>query len=50
MKMSALRQLIREEVEHVLDEAEKASAGPPKTFNEFRKKMAAAFKKAKSTC
>lgn len=45
MKLNSLRKLIREEVEQALDEAEKKPAGP-KSFDDFRKKFAAALKKA----
>lgn len=48
MKLQDLRKLIKEEVESVLDEADKAKKGPPKSFGEFRKQLAAALKKAKA--
>ncbi len=48
MKLQDLRKLIKEEVEAVLDEADKAKKGPPKSFGEFRKQLAAALKKAKA--
>lgn len=48
MKLQDLRRLIKEEVEQVLDEAEKAKKGPPTSFGGFRKQLAAALKKAKA--
>lgn len=46
MNLESLRKLIKEEVEGALDEADKASQGPPKTFADFRKRMGVALKKA----
>ena len=46
MNLESLRKLIREEVEGALDEADKASQAPPKTFEEFRKAIGAAAKTA----
>lgn len=48
MNEENLRKLIREEVEQALDEAEKKSKEPPKTFADFRKQVGAALKKAKA--
>lgn len=48
MDEKSLRKLIREEVEGVLDEADKAKKGPPTSFSDFRKQVAAALKKAKA--
>lgn len=48
MNEESLRKLIREEVEQALDEADKKAKGPPATFAEFRKLLAAALKKAKA--
>lgn len=48
MDEKSLRKLIREEVESVLDEADKAKKEPPQTFEEFRKQLASALKKAKA--
>lgn len=44
MKLKDLRQLIKEEVEAVLDEAEKASKTAPTSFADFRKRIAASLK------
>jgi len=46
MKLNDIRDIIREEVERALDEADKAASGAPKSFGAFRKKMATAMKKA----
>lgn len=48
MKLEDLRRLIKEEVEHALDEADKKAKAPPKTFADFRKLVGAAAKKAKA--
>lgn len=48
MNEESLRRLIREEVEAALDEADKKSKAPPKTFADFRKLVGAAAKKAKA--
>ena len=48
MKLEQLKKLIKEEVEAILDEADKASKAPPASFADFRLRVAAGLKKAKA--
>jgi hypothetical protein len=46
MNEESLRRLIREEIEHALDEADAAAKKPPQTFEEFRNVIGDAVKQA----